>query len=833
MGRLPWITTSILLALRTSMGQVSPVTVNLQPCIFAKAEVIKDVSSVGEAYITSQWYKGFWGASAVISVSPTGSLDLVNDLNEGKCNAIYVGIVPTAEQKTELQDYSRNFGVRIVYFDNADTANDFEVQQRLKVSQFFAPPVFSPENPIAPGIKMTVAGDARVGITRNGMQTNPRLRNIFTRPVQQWNNVFVNGTCTILAEYADEAGAPLLSNFVLPSASLVEWIGDDGLEELHVFFSVAWFDMGSWAWTHYINEWATRGVFQGERRFYLGPVVDDLFLATNQFVFDGGDNLGPEDRLTGAELEQLAAAQASINSQYNSDVVVEFAHNAQGILEKVNSDYLPVFTDPDAGLLPKGVKVQGEGVPPVVARNYLEEALPGMVAEFQSGLWASDDLLTSVLGASKNDFFWQSHTFNHFSRDNLGASDCRIEDQGNVEVARLMNFYFDNPNYNWRSMTSPGITGLYNKFCLESGANQQMKCYPGDNTYTGITTSVSLVAENEYHPLTTTVETNGYAGSVIVPRYATFIYFNCVTPQCLVDENEWIRRVVCGCSNLDPSDPDHGTCTLCDGDIQSFGSLEALMDFEREATSRQILSGRRDKYMFHQVNAIPTSITGVSGGGIKSLLQYWIEQMMEVLTTFISTKFPVQTLKFDDLCENFVRHEAMDGAAPLLKATKQNGKVTAVSLTSATNGYIPFTIPKGSTVSFDSSIVNGGSVNYGDDTTFYLATDAGAIPPILGAPLPEELPSVFDVVTPSPVPSVQPVVAPSVAPVSPPSVAPAVLPSVAPASLPSVAPVVPPSVAPVNLPSVAPVGPPSVAPVNLPSVAPVGPPSVAPVNLPS
>lgn len=38
--------------------------------------------------------------------------------------------------------------------------------------------------------------------------------------------------------------------------------GDDGSEELHLFFNIAWFDAGSWAWAHYLNEWCTKGVFQ-------------------------------------------------------------------------------------------------------------------------------------------------------------------------------------------------------------------------------------------------------------------------------------------------------------------------------------------------------------------------------------------------------------------------------------------------------------------------------------------------------------------------------------------------------------------------------------------
>lgn len=78
---------------------------------------------------------------------------------------------------------------------------------------------------------------------------------------------------------------------------------------------------------------------------------------------------------------------------------------------------------------------------------------------------------------------------------------------------------FESDNYNWRSMTSPGITGLFNPHCLKSGADNLMKCYPGDNTYNGVQTAVSLInMENQFHSITTTVETNGesrtyYCGS--------------------------------------------------------------------------------------------------------------------------------------------------------------------------------------------------------------------------------------------------------------------------------------------------------------------------------
>ena len=45
------------------------------------------------------------------------------------------------------------------------------------------------------------------------------------------------------------------------SAAAVTYVGENGEEEMHVFFAMGWFDVGSWAWAHYIAEWATKGIF--------------------------------------------------------------------------------------------------------------------------------------------------------------------------------------------------------------------------------------------------------------------------------------------------------------------------------------------------------------------------------------------------------------------------------------------------------------------------------------------------------------------------------------------------------------------------------------------
>ena len=131
---------------------------------------------------------------------------------------------------------------------------------------------------------------------------------------------------------------------------------------------------------------------------------------------------------------------------------------------------------------------------------------------------------------------------------------------------------FDSDNYNWRSMTSPGITGLFNNHCLLSGQNNLMKCYPGDNTYDGVQTEVSLVnLENQFHSLKTTVETNGESlhrrnlsrEKVEVPASA-FEYF-------ALGDNRWVRSG----SRLNSATAIYSTGEIAWND---WGSLQYVVD---------------------------------------------------------------------------------------------------------------------------------------------------------------------------------------------------------------------------------------------------------------
>lgn len=88
---------------------------------------------------------------------------------------------------------------------------------------------------------------------------------------------------------------------------------------------------------------------------------------------------------------------------------------------------------------------------------------------------------------------------------------------GNAQIAVIAGL-FEHETYDWRSMTTPGITGLFNKNCLTSAADNLIMCAPGDNTYDGVQTNVSLISSvSQFHSLYTTEEEVGEQG-LILPR---------------------------------------------------------------------------------------------------------------------------------------------------------------------------------------------------------------------------------------------------------------------------------------------------------------------------
>lgn len=79
----------------------------------------------------------------------------------------------------------------------------------------------------------------------------------------------------------------------------------------------------------------------------------------------------------------------------------------------------------------------------------------------------------------------------------------------NAQIAAIIGL-FERETYDWRSMTTPGITGLFNRNCLESASNNLIMCAPGDNLYDGVQTNVSLLSNvSQFHSIYTSEEEVG------------------------------------------------------------------------------------------------------------------------------------------------------------------------------------------------------------------------------------------------------------------------------------------------------------------------------------
>ncbi|CBJ25807.1 conserved unknown protein [Ectocarpus siliculosus] len=719
------------------------VLVDLVPCLFSSLAVGESNENNPALYIMSLFFKGYWSPKTeeyVVSETDDLSALLVDSTDtsgvpHGKCNAVYIGYAPSTAQVAALTAYSAQYKVRLVYFPSALTHTTESFTTKLGIQTYFAGDIVTPAF-----VQLSDLGAEKVTITQPGFKTDPNVVTpaLFSYPVIV-NTVPEEGI-EVLAQYVDSDSEPYLSGAAgdQENAAMLSYTGADGHEELHVFNTIGWFDAGAWPWAHFYNEWATKGIFMGERRFYLAAVVDDLFLSTPEFEYDGVLNEAAlSQRCTGEDLTNLLSVQQSLNALYaGSDIITEFAFNGGGIAEHVsqaveNITYVPDYEE--TMVTTKGTQWYEDGQINVHDTNWLATNVPLMQQDMADGTWeANDELLVAVISYldTSSTFYHGHHTLIHLSRDQLRETDCVTEDSGNVQIA-LMTGMWDSDNYNWRSMVSPGITGLFNENCLDSAAQNLMVCYPGDNTFDGTVSGATILVneDNQFHSIYSTVADNGYDGIQIVPRFATYVYFNCVTGSCLVNENEYIRRFVCGCTPLDPSIADY-TCTSTadecvddDGapDIQSFGDIEALFDAEASTTTRYMLTGRRDKYMFHQANIIPA---GDVGDGTQSLLDYWYERVLEVFSSYVT--FPVKSIKFDDLCTEFTLHEALDDSSPYVTmALDATGAVTGLSYVSGSGaGLVPLTVPTASAASIPTTDLSiQDTETYGTDTTYYLKDD--------------------------------------------------------------------------------------------------------------
>ncbi|EPE37164.1 hypothetical protein GLAREA_09327 [Glarea lozoyensis ATCC 20868] len=410
------------------------------------------------------------------------------------------------------------------------------------------------------------------------------------------------------------------------------------------------------AWIH----WATRGLYAGFRRAMLHTQVDDMFLKTT--TWDGDDF-----RISTADLATHIQWQASIGSKLpaGSNYTIELGHNGNGNIEnafKVKQATCPQGSvqrvDPPQTDL-EYIKPIGSGTNfwPLNATSYT----------YTDDCIAQDPVAKFFLTpATRDSFMHVSHTFTHENENAATYSDVTSEITWNqkwlAQIAIAKGKWFS-PN----GIIPPAITGLHNGDALRAWKENGILNVVGDNTR-----PVLLNTINEHWPLITSVAKNGFDGIMIIPRWATNIYYNCDDTAC--DIGQWKS-------------------------LGNSGTLSTLLDAERSTNTRHLLRLKHDPFMFHQANMRWEGVDRTTVNGVTnqySLLQIWVENIVAEVTRL--TTWPLISLKHDDIAASFRQRMTRDQCNYTMTNTFSGSTITgfSVSAPSVSNrcaAPIPITLP--------------------------------------------------------------------------------------------------------------------------------------------
>lgn len=382
---------------------------------------------------------------------------------------------------------------------------------------------------------------------------------------------------------------------------------------------------------HAYIHWMTRGLFVGKRKLWLSTQVDDMHLATGLYL-PNNTNF----RIRVSDLDTIAAWQKDIHNRLpaGSNFFVEIGHNGNGDIDNATS--LSAGQD---GTCKPAYAVNYDS-PPDTALEFMKPLGTGTdlwPVEFTNYSWslpcAKLDSIASWFMANPSTFATVSHTFSHEEMNNATYHDASREIYFNQAWLKQVGLDAGD-KFSAQGLIPPAITGLHNGDALQAWYDNGIRYVVGDNTR-----SVLRNQNNTFYPLISTKAANGFDGMVIIPRWATTIYYNCDTQACTLQE--W-------------KDTSAGT-----------GDFTTLQTDARITNSRYLLGLHPDPYMFHQANLRTGDTDKITIGpvsGSLSLIQIWVETVTQEMTRL--TNWPVFSMKHDDLGKYFVNRVTLEYVLP-------------------------------------------------------------------------------------------------------------------------------------------------------------------------
>jgi hypothetical protein len=260
----------------------------------------------------------------------------------------------------------------------------------------------------------------------------------------------------------------------------------DGREILALTFDSNAFSLQTMLFGYGLVNWATRGLFVGERHVYMSPQIDDVFIEDDRWTNGtscalvgkdrSDDSTGPTVRMTGADLVAVAVWQSSKNLQ------------------------------------------------PTTANLRLTMAFNGWGT---TGIYRKDTLTPTARAIDKL-FYWVSHTYDHPMLDGIGYAAASAEFTMNRDIAKKMKL----DNFKVVNLVTPNISGLSDPDVMQAALDAGVRYVVTDSSRPGQDNPSPNVGI--YNPSQPTI--------LMIPRRPVNLFYNVATPADWASEYNCLYR---------------------------------------------------------------------------------------------------------------------------------------------------------------------------------------------------------------------------------------------------------------------------------------------------
>jgi len=352
----------------------------------------------------------------------------------------------------------------------------------------------------------------------------------------------VGGSATALLTNADNGEVDALALIYTDS---------NGAQTLSLTFDSAPWLTHALVLAYGLVNWATQGVFLGERHVYLSPQADDFFIdddewTTSATTFSAPVCTTPLSTYTGISYRMSGADLATFD---------QWLDGTRG-------------SSTSAGALGFNLAFNGWGS----TAQYLDG--------FYGDSYQQQDTLDPEVPKVQQDFNWISHTYDHGNLDDMADTTTLTytqELQYNDQVAASLPL----TNFNVDDLVPPEYSGVRNPDFLSVAATSGISYIVVDSSHTG-PTPTNPDPTNYSNPSPNTGFYNAYQPSILMlPRHPTNLYYNVTTPT------EWLNEDQC----IYP--------TGANGHVDTY---QQLLDRESSRILTYLLTGDIDPLMFHVAN---------------------------------------------------------------------------------------------------------------------------------------------------------------------------------------------------------------------------------------